>query len=161
MRLGGCQEPSTVLHHVEFAASHGLLPTPRRYLHGDPGKVIAFAMACGCASCDKCSGAVEGPQHQPPWSLERQGKAPVVARAPWGLPYSAPVQAQASSQLLRGILDGCASVHVLVHLAAQLVFSSEMIASHRFTKSDHFSAERAFAAPVLAISALSRRAVAR
>jgi hypothetical protein len=29
------------------------LPTPRRYLHGDPDNVIAFAMACCCASCDK------------------------------------------------------------------------------------------------------------
>jgi len=60
-----------------------------------------------------------------------------------------------------GELDWCASIYVLVHLAAQLVFSSEMIASHRLTNSDHCSAESAFTSPVLAISALSRLAVAR
>jgi hypothetical protein len=58
-------------------------------------------------------------------------------------------------------VGACASVHAFVHLAAQLVFSSEMIASHRFTKSDHRSAESVFTSPILAISALSRRAVAR
>jgi hypothetical protein len=47
-------------------------------------------------------------------------------------------------------LDGCASVHAFVHLAAQLVFSSEMIASQRFTKSDHFSGESAFTSPISA-----------
>ena len=60
-----------------------------------------------------------------------------------------------------GELDWCASIYVLVHLAAQLVFSSEMIASHRLTNSDHCSAKSAFTSPVLAISALSRLAVAR
>jgi hypothetical protein len=53
------------------------------------------------------------------------------------------------------------SVHAFVHLAAQLVFSSEIIASQRLTNWDHCSAESAFTSPMLAISALSRRAVAR
>lgn len=56
---------------------------------------------------------------------------------------------------------GAPLFYVLVHLAAQLVFSSEIIASHRLTNSDHCSAESAFTSPVLAISALSRFAVAR
>ena len=60
-----------------------------------------------------------------------------------------------------GELDRSAFVHALVHLAAQLVFSSDMIASHRFTKSDHCSTESAFTSAKLASSALSRLAVAR
>src|SRR5262249_20056760 len=53
------------------------------------------------------------------------------------------------------------SVHAFVHLAAQPVFSSEMIASQRFTNWDQLSAVIAFTSPILATSALSRRAVAR
>src|SRR6185312_5353262 len=37
-----------------------------------------------------------------------------------------------------------APVYAFVHLAAQLVFSSEIIVSHRFTRSDHFSGKSAF-----------------
>ena len=54
-----------------------------------------------------------------------------------------------------------APVYAFVHLAAQLVFSSEIIVSHRFTKSDHFSGESAFTSPMSEIRPLSRRAVAR
>jgi hypothetical protein len=59
----------------------------RKRLHGDPDKVIAFAMVCWCASCDNSSGAVEGPQHQPLGARAlREGPGGGV-RAPWGLAY--------------------------------------------------------------------------
>ena len=82
---------------------------------------------------------------------------------PPGANTPAPLQGQNSRHHSPAVLTkpGSKAVHVFVHLAAQLVFSLDMIASHRFTKSDHCSAESAFTSPVLAISALSRRAVAR
>jgi hypothetical protein len=51
--------------------------------------------------------------------------------------------------------------YAFVHLAAQLVFSSAMIASQRLTKSDHSSCVSAFTSLTLASSAPSRRSVAR
>jgi len=90
---------------------------------------------------------------------------PLAARAQQaGKVYRLGILANAASSsrcLAAQPRGGSAFVHALVHLAAQLVFSSDMIASHRFTKSDHCSAESAFTSARLASSALSRLAVAR
>jgi hypothetical protein len=48
MRAGGSEEPNHIPLPRRVAAPHGSLPTSRRYPYGDPGKVIAFAMACCC-----------------------------------------------------------------------------------------------------------------
>jgi len=50
-------EGAQILECVEDGRT---LPTPSRYLRGDPDNVMTFAMVCCCASCDKSSGAVEG-----------------------------------------------------------------------------------------------------